>query len=657
MSRRPHIFVLLVNLYVISAVMTPLRAESVVCSTNQMIELSFLSSRPYPNPPSDITLECTFTGPQHSSYTVAGFWKGDYTYCVRFSFPAAGVWTYHLTCSDKMNKELNDKRGTIRVVPYTGSKTFACKGWPRVSADGRTLTYGNGDPFFYLGDTAWEATWKSTREEFLQYIRDRKEKGFTVIQMVVMSHQYLYDYGVRNRDGEPVFLNRDHNRINPDYFDYLDFMVQTANDSDMVVALVPLWAAMMEYYQTREGVTLNPDQALSLARYLGARYAGNNVFWIIGGDNHYDTPLRTAFWSQFARTIERASGGRQLMTVHPRGWRASYDYFNPGTDWIDFHMYQSSHIAGGDFTWQAALRGYKLLPVKPVLNGEPCYEDIFHYLWKPGETKEVDTFRIRPEHVRQASYESILSGALAGITYGANGVWQWHKETLPGTHKPRVSVSGALSFPASFHMTVLKHIMSRLCWYTFSPRQELIVDFESRENFIPIAGTNETLLVYIPPHTSWVELCTPYDSSMHCTWLDPTSGETVFTSGGDSRVTLVPPDSCDYLVSVSIPDDETINRDLTHQIILKPNFPNPCKDKTRIHYRLDASSTVTVTLFTITGQTVRHINLGPKTAGKHTVRLQTSTLASGIYIYQLITTPTPGSMGAYSNARKMIVVR
>jgi hypothetical protein len=56
----------------------------------------------------------------------------------------------------------------------------------KVTANHRYLEDENGKPFFYLGDTAWELFHRLNREEAVQYLTNRSQKGFTVIQAVVL---------------------------------------------------------------------------------------------------------------------------------------------------------------------------------------------------------------------------------------------------------------------------------------------------------------------------------------------------------------------------------------------------------------------------------------------------------------------------------------
>src|SRR5690349_8487231 len=57
----------------------------------------------------------------------------------------------------------------------------------RVSRNHRFLETADGKPFFWLGDTAWELFHRLTREEAETYLKNRAEKGFTVIQAVALA--------------------------------------------------------------------------------------------------------------------------------------------------------------------------------------------------------------------------------------------------------------------------------------------------------------------------------------------------------------------------------------------------------------------------------------------------------------------------------------
>src|SRR3569833_430244 len=55
-----------------------------------------------------------------------------------------------------------------------------------VSAD-KHFILKDGQPFFWLGDTAWELFHRLNREDADKYLKTRSEQGFTVIQAVVLA--------------------------------------------------------------------------------------------------------------------------------------------------------------------------------------------------------------------------------------------------------------------------------------------------------------------------------------------------------------------------------------------------------------------------------------------------------------------------------------
>ena len=57
----------------------------------------------------------------------------------------------------------------------------------QVSSNKRFLQTSDGKPFFWLGDTAWELFHRLDREEAEKYLKNRADKGFTVIQAVALA--------------------------------------------------------------------------------------------------------------------------------------------------------------------------------------------------------------------------------------------------------------------------------------------------------------------------------------------------------------------------------------------------------------------------------------------------------------------------------------
>lgn len=606
---------------------------------NQLIELQFISSVQYDNPVKDVTLECSITN-GIDTLVVCGFWDGGNIFKVRFSLNKLGKWSYTTKCSNKDDLGLDNKSGNLTITEYTGDNLLYKKGRIKVSPSKRYLVYDDGDPFFYLGDTAWEITWKSYKEQVLQYISDRKRKGYTTIQMVALSHQYLHPYGMRNRYGETTFLNSNYYKINPRYFDYLDFIVKTVNDSGLVIVLCPLWAPQSEVDREldRNDLYLTKEETLNLAKYISSRYSGFNLVYIIGGDHSYNTIERKKFWTDYANLIKRCSGYQQLCTCHPNGWSASFEFFDNYTTWLDFHMYQSSHILGGDYTWFAAKMGYTKEPPKPVLDGEPLYEDIINNWWDAIDTIVFQVYRMKPIDVRQASYESILSGALVGITYGANGVWQWHTEELPGSHMPRFTVIESLKFHGSDCMTVLRNIMEKYQWYELIPQYDLISEFKSKENFIPVAENQKYGIIYIPKNTEYIKIKLNSDF-IYCSyfWLNPDNG-TPLPGGCLSTETITPPDSNDWLVIVYKKKYDLINlgwKTINDGSYSSNNYPNPFNSQTTIRFALHEPCSISIKIYDVLGQEVYDFGKQFLDAGLQSVIWKPQNLSSGLYFYRI----------------------
>ena len=57
----------------------------------------------------------------------------------------------------------------------------------KLTVKGRYLAWEDGEPFFYLGDTAWEIFHRLSREEMEHYFAQRARQGYTVVQGVALA--------------------------------------------------------------------------------------------------------------------------------------------------------------------------------------------------------------------------------------------------------------------------------------------------------------------------------------------------------------------------------------------------------------------------------------------------------------------------------------
>ncbi len=76
--------------------------------------------------------------------------------------------------------------------------------------------------------------------------------------------------------------------------------------------------------------------------------------------------------------------------------------------------------------------------------------------------------------------------------------------------------------------------------------------------------------------------------------------------------------------------------DLVGDFALSQNYPNPFNPSTEINFKLAESGFTTLKVYDMLGREVSTLVSENMTAGKHTVNFNASNLASGVYIYQLI---------------------
>jgi hypothetical protein len=190
----------------------------------------------------------------------------------------------------------------------------------------------DGQPFFWVSDLAQELIVRTTREEADLYLRDRAEKGYTVIFMGALAYftkdkpvPNLFN-NVKNMYGAVPFANGDFSRPNPDYFSYLDWVIERARHYQLRVALYPVVGLL-----TATTGLLTVEKAHIYGKWLGTRYRGRGIIWVLGGDL---TPLfrpidpKTAAYvgnvvdfrpvmDSLAAGISEGEARHPVMTYHP----------------------------------------------------------------------------------------------------------------------------------------------------------------------------------------------------------------------------------------------------------------------------------------------------------------------------------------------------
>ena len=218
----------------------------------------------------------------------------------------------------------------------------------------------------------------------------------------------------------------------------------------------------------------------------------------------------------------RPAEGRPVA-LHPMG-RSWIGKAYAREAWLNVIGYQSGH--GSDkksvefITQGPATQNWKTLPPRPLINMEPCYEEIGG--------------RVSADDVRHASYWSLFATPLAGISYGANGIWPWIR---PGE---RILNHGALSqqevrswresldLPGSLQVGYLSRFIHQFDWWTLRPDPDLLVwQPGDREylRFVSVVRSEDhcTVLAYIPTDLA-IEILNPKQFTYRVRWFDPVHG-------------------------------------------------------------------------------------------------------------------------------------
>ena len=334
----------------------------------------------------------------------------------------------------------------------------------QVSENGRYLIDREGKPFFYLGDTAWELFHRLSEEEADAYLENRAEKGFTVIQAVVLAQ--LGGLSVPNANGHIPLKNNDPSKPNEDYFEHVDYIVDKAESLGLTIGMLPSWGSYWSSLQP-DGVIFTPENGKTFGQFLGKRYKEKPIIWILGGDHNIHTEDERKIVEAIAQGLKEGDGGKHLITFHPRGPGLSSDYFH-AAEWLDFNMFQSSHAAHDHDNGLFAEHDYLLNPPKPTLDGEPRYERIQTGFYFKGFNR-LDRFD--DYDARQAAYWSILAGA-CGHTYGHNSIWQMYDTD----HEPVIGAivpwHEAVDHPGAFQMKHLRTLFEDRPFHKLKPRSE-----------------------------------------------------------------------------------------------------------------------------------------------------------------------------------------
>ena len=449
----------------------------------EMQELTFLAKNSYKNAYTDVTVWVDLSGPEFKK-RVYGFWDGKDTFKVRVVATKPGVWNWK-SGSSSNDAGLTNKTGSFTAIDWTEKEKEENplrRGFIRASANQHALNHADGTPFFIIGDTWYSLVanrfrWYDDDKErpigpeagFKDYVRYRKGQGYNWVNMIAAFPNWMTDdsswhmvmkdpekttvrsawleFGtgsaknMDNEGGRPFFFpgkvpryeNQfpDMDRINPEYFKYLDRKIAYLNANGFVpfieVSRRDSGLCWYKYYGW-------PDSYTRFMQYIFSRYQAYNT---VLSPVHLDIIDETVSPDDYTAAIharEKKYGPLPFENLMSSNANPS-TLENWGDDsWVTLH--QIGNMREHNNYWYLT-EIFNLKNPKPGLNGEPYYAGykdargagaVNYTRGAVGGTDRDNAF------VHSSMYGSFLSGGLSGHVYGAEGIWGADIEPTAPTH-------------------------------------------------------------------------------------------------------------------------------------------------------------------------------------------------------------------------------
>lgn len=526
-------------------------------------EISYTAEKNYAW--NDFPLQVAFTyEDQQTQFTLDGYWCGDHEWRVRFAPTKPGRWTWK-TVSSTGDAGLETPQGSItckgpEVSQIETNPNF--RGHLRISANQRHFEYADRTPFFWIGDTNWPLNTLRcglrpddpdhdgyAEGAFYAYVKNRKAKGFTVIQTSLWRSYlgspqrneggYPFPRNTYDASGNPED-NKDFSVLNPDYFDYLDRRIVYVWEQGFVISGHPNWIG--------RHVAMNLEQAGALERYILARYGAFNLVYSISGE--YQRGMQADLgdpipqgkrWTvedyrQLGEATARYNAYEHPLTIHPDSPHTSSEDFHKES-WLSHNWTQ---VGGGEKKSglyriaQLISHDYQLIPMKPVVHSEGQYEgNYMSYLSQEGDD-DICTADV----VRFEAWAAFMSGA-CGHTYGSNGIWQFYDPYDTSGDKWRDDMDvqpwwNCLDHEGAGDMIHIREFFEKVGlqgWMKLEPGREKLqingtVPDENAWYDPYCLSSPEQIVIYIPAGNQgkMIEITELHQATFKGTWFNPRNG-------------------------------------------------------------------------------------------------------------------------------------
>jgi hypothetical protein len=184
-------------------------------------------------------------------------------------------------------------------------------------------------------------------------------------------------------------------------------------------------------------------------------------------------------------------------------------------------MFQNGHCRNTP-VYQKIYAAWQRLPARPVLDGEPIYEDhpVCFNVKELGTSNAYD--------VRQYAWLDLFSGDF-GHTYGCHDIWQFYSADHEAVNGPHLYWPVALELPGANQMKWVRRLMeSHLPLTERVPDQSLIWKIISRHlKGYRLPGKGLFICVYGCGQNFTVVLEKITGKMLHVFWLNPRNGDQI----------------------------------------------------------------------------------------------------------------------------------
>jgi hypothetical protein len=481
-------------------------------------EFSFTAQQNYEKPLLDVCFSAVFEGPKGEKYAVPGFWDGGGNWKIRFTPTGPGKWSYQ-THGPQQDNGLDGIGGTFTAAPAEGDNLiYRHGGMLKVSANQRYLTYADGTPFFWLGDTWWYCPSElvpfkgssnpKIKSAYKTMIDTRKGQGYTIVHMA-----FLNKASHKAKHWNPWFEYRQSKSIDVNFWREVDRYMDYANGA----GIIPMIGLAFS-----KGVDLlSLEDWKVLWRYVLARYGAHGITWLICGEynqqNYGNVKERVPKTLALGRYIKDTDPYKRAMTVHA-WWYKGDDRSAWKESWYDFILLQGAHKKDEMPGVEVYFDIYGRRPAKPLLEGECRYEGIRGYT---------------AADVREVAYRAIQAGSF-GYTYGSQSLWyptQDEKDHSTNSWGKTIPWWEALKRPGGAQMQHLRACYESVDWWKLEPQPNVVrveVNLHERQQILVKAEADKTYVIYFPsklPPTLPAGLIGLSDGMMYIgEWIDPRTG-------------------------------------------------------------------------------------------------------------------------------------